>query len=197
MTGKVLKYKRKKAKRAMEYNEIKLRELILYIAIKSENDESFGAVKLNKLLFYADFFAFITYGKSITGAVYKKLEYGPVPKKLPLVRNKLESAHAAFERKIVLGTGVEQRRLLALRVPDLTHFEPQEIALVDQVLGWARDFSATQISALSHRLSCWQIPEIGEDIPYHSVCIPQEKIPLSPAELEHGKAIAKKLSAAI
>jgi len=45
----------------------RLRELILLIATRSEGDEPFGAVKLNKLLFYADFFAYVKFGESITG----------------------------------------------------------------------------------------------------------------------------------
>src|SRR6266487_3415423 len=45
----------------------KLRELILHICIRSEDDEAFGAVKLNKLLFFSDFHAFLRLGKPITG----------------------------------------------------------------------------------------------------------------------------------
>ncbi len=45
----------------------KLRELVLYIADKCEEDRTFGAVKLNKILFYADFISFAEYGEPITG----------------------------------------------------------------------------------------------------------------------------------
>ena len=36
-------------------NDEKLRELIVYISDRCETDETFGAVKLNKILFLADF----------------------------------------------------------------------------------------------------------------------------------------------
>jgi hypothetical protein len=36
----------------------KLRELILYVSTLSKDDDNFGATKLNKLLFYADFLAY-------------------------------------------------------------------------------------------------------------------------------------------
>jgi len=40
----------------------KLRELILYLADNSNGDESFGALNLNKHLFYADFYAYVYLG---------------------------------------------------------------------------------------------------------------------------------------
>ena len=36
-------------------------------------------VKLNKLLFYADFYHFKLYGSSISGTPYRAIQYGPVP----------------------------------------------------------------------------------------------------------------------
>ena len=60
-------------------NMEKLRELILYICRASESDEAFGKVKLNKLLFFSDFSAYVDLGQSITRQDYKKLKQGPVP----------------------------------------------------------------------------------------------------------------------
>ncbi len=47
---------------ATEYDERKLKEFILYVADRCEADPTFGAVKLNKILFYADFLAFASTG---------------------------------------------------------------------------------------------------------------------------------------
>ena len=58
----------------------KFREPLLYVAHKSERDPSFGATKLNKLLFIADFLSYAKAGKSITGQPYVKLKNGPAPK---------------------------------------------------------------------------------------------------------------------
>ncbi len=55
-----------------EPDDIKLRELVLYLATLSEGDATFGKVKLNKLLFYADFNAYLKFGKPITGHEYQK-----------------------------------------------------------------------------------------------------------------------------
>ena len=41
-----------------KFNEGKFRELILYVARRSEDDKYFGAVKLNKILYFSDFNAY-------------------------------------------------------------------------------------------------------------------------------------------
>ena len=57
----------------------RLRELMLFVAERCQYDPHFGVTKLNKILFYCDFFAFARFGKSITSMPYNKLSYGPVP----------------------------------------------------------------------------------------------------------------------
>ena len=61
-----------------------LRELILFIADRCEDEPTFGATKLNKILFYADFLSYALYGEPIAGVTYRKLERGPVPTILKL-----------------------------------------------------------------------------------------------------------------
>ena len=58
-----------------EYDERKLKELILYVADRCEADPTFGAIKLNKTLFYADFLAFASTGKPITGVETKRCNW--------------------------------------------------------------------------------------------------------------------------
>src|SRR5437870_5236932 len=72
----------------------KLRELIIYIADKCEYDQSFGSVKLNKILFFADFISFAKYGVPITGVQYKKYRHGPVPTILKRLRDEMEAGRA-------------------------------------------------------------------------------------------------------
>jgi hypothetical protein len=52
-------------------NDDKLKELVVYLSSLSEGDEYWGAVKLNKLLFYIDFVASRRFGKSVTGGCSK------------------------------------------------------------------------------------------------------------------------------
>src|SRR2546430_4752145 len=107
----------------------KLAELILYIATLSEGDPRFGAVKLNKLLFFADFQAYLRFGKPITGQEYQKLEFGPAPRRLPPVLEELKRAGDVAVR-VHDYYGHNQQRVFALREADLSLFTAAEVDLV-------------------------------------------------------------------
>lgn len=165
----------------------KFRELILFLAEASEGDDPFGAVKLNKLLFYVDFFAYITFGKAVTWHVYQKLENGPAPRALlPIQKKMLENGDIAFsERKYF---GLLQKRVMALREPNLEVFSGPEVQLMNQAVKEFWGKSATEMSRLSHEFLGWELAEIGEDIPYQvslvSMGDPGEKARQKGIELE-------------
>jgi hypothetical protein len=71
------------------YREDKLAELVLYIAKQTRGDQAAGATKLNKYLYFADFSAVRRLGRPITGADYQKLRFGPAPRRLTPVRERL------------------------------------------------------------------------------------------------------------
>ena len=76
---------------AMQLNRGKFKELVVYLCAAAEQagDEGFGMVKLNKLLYRADFEAYRLLGHSITGETYEKQEFGPVAQHLPIVLDEL------------------------------------------------------------------------------------------------------------
>src|SRR5260370_21134206 len=69
--------------------DIRLRELILYVASKCSSDPEFNATRLNKILFYSDFVSYARTGKPITGAAYQALPHGPAPKRLKPISHRL------------------------------------------------------------------------------------------------------------
>jgi len=143
----------------------RLRELILHVCRASEGDDRFGSVKLNKILFYSDFIAYLRFGESISGAEYFKLKNGPAPRiMLPLLKD-MESAKefALAERRYYNKT---QKRPIALREAELTHFTADQIATVDFIVREFRNTSAAEISELSHQFLGWQAASEGETIPY-------------------------------
>jgi hypothetical protein len=165
----------------------KFKELILYIAEACQDEPLFGAVKLNKVLFFSDFLAYGKLGKSITGARYQRLELGPAPRQLLPTQKALENEGAAvlFELKKYTQT---QKRLRPLRSADLALFSAQEIKLVDEVIEVLRHYTASEVSALSHLDKGWQIAEEGEDIPYEWVFLSTE--PPTPAEVARAQQLA-------
>jgi len=169
----------------------KLRELILYIAQKCQDHPRFGAVKLNKILFFADFIAYAKRGKSITGETYFKLPQGPAPKKLkPVVEQLTESGQAVEQLRRVLAWS--QRRLIPLREPNLSVFSGEEISLVDEVIEALKHKDAKEVSALSHTFAGWKLVPDNEDIPYETVFLRDPAdILVTEKQLQQAKAIAK------
>jgi hypothetical protein len=143
----------------------KLAELILYISKLSEDDPKFGATKLNKILFFADFSQFRKKRKSITDDTYQRLENGPAPKHLVPVRERLcKKNWLAIQNTVYHGK--KQKRLVALRDADLSLFKAEEIALVHSVIKALADKDGKAVSTLSHDFIGWRLAKNGEEIPY-------------------------------
>ena len=150
--------------------EGRLRDLVLYIARCSESDPHFGATKLHKILFYVDFMAYGMWGKSITGARYVHQTHGPIADKLGAVIEELVDEGAArieerdwFEYK--------QRRLIAVRDPDISQLNEQELALVDEAIERLRPLNARELSEWTHSLLPWLLTVKGEEIPLYTVYV--------------------------
>jgi hypothetical protein len=174
----------------VNYDDAKLRELILYVAARMGEDPSFGATKLNKVLFFADFFHYAEHGTPITGAEYQKLKYGPAPRQLLPVQHALIVEKAAALRHGRVGP-YRQKRLIPLREPDLSRFTGTEIALVDQIITALTEVSAVEVSEFSHRMVGWKIADEGATIPYDSVFLYDG--PLTDSDRQHAQAIAERL----
>ena len=171
-----------------EYDPEKFREAVLYIAKKCENDSRFGATKLNKILYYADFAAYRRLGAPITGAAYRKLDQGPAPRQLPRERRTMLDVDTIEIEERPYFHGV-QHRIVAKRPPNIERFSTDEIAILDEVIEGLWHLSATQVSDLSHREWGWQVAEPLEDIPYPAAWLSAES--LDEVDIHVGRAIAE------
>jgi hypothetical protein len=160
----------------------KLRELILYLSSKSEKDPRFSATKLNKLLFYCDFAAYRQLGSSITGHSYQKLNFGPAPKAMMPVLEKMKHAGDCIEVERD-HFGYRQKRVIALRPPDVSQLSSRELYLADQVVTDLWESSATQVSDLSQDFIGWKVAALGEVIPYETAFVGDPAMPLSEDEI--------------
>lgn len=155
----------KKVLPRIQPNEKKFRELVLLIARKSEGDPRFGSLKLNKLLFYSDFAAYLTLGHPISGQEYFALENGPAPRYMVRVREQmLRDGEIAMRKKETVSG--PQARTFALREPDLSQFTAQEVDLVDNVIRILAGQSGNDLSELTHRFPGWKLAAEKETIPY-------------------------------
>lgn len=171
-----------------EENVGRFKELILYISQKCASDPKFNTLKLNKLMFFSDFFAYGVYGKPITGFEYIKLERGPAPKRMPEIKNQMERDKVLAQQPLPFQVW---RRTVNLREPNLEVFSAEQISLVDTLIDAFKDADGDTISDLSHKMPCWTLPNLGDTIPYEMVFLSNEE-PTN-ADVERGRAVAAEL----
>ncbi|HEX4738128.1 MAG TPA: Panacea domain-containing protein [Allosphingosinicella sp.] len=163
----------------------RFRELIIYIAGECENDQFFGATKLNKILFNADFRAFERFGQPLTGMRYFKLPKGPAPRALVPVVGELVQ-EGALKPAPPQDEPFEQRRIVALRKPYLDHFTRDELDVVDEVIKELWNKSATAVSDESHGVA-WRARNMRDDIPYEAVFLAD--LPATPDDIVEAREL--------
>jgi hypothetical protein len=131
-----------------------------YVIARSQPDK-LGAIKLNKVLWYADLIAYRRTGKTITGSeTYIKRQFGPVPDGILATLRRLEG-----EQKILVRTSEtpigQRREFLWLKKPDVKAFSAGEIDVINEVMDWiCNGESAKSISEKTHD-ALWEETEIG------------------------------------
>ena len=154
--------------------EKRLVELMLHIADRCEEDATFGATKLSKILWWSDFLSYARHGAPITGVEYQRLTNGPAPKRLKPIRDQLVADREAVvrERKVFNRT---QKRLIPLRPVNYELFTAEQIALVDEMISDMWEETAQSVSRSSHG-KAWEIARDKQSIPYESVFLSDSPI---------------------
>jgi hypothetical protein len=167
--------------------EKRLQELILYVANRLQGDLAFGRVKLAKILYCADFTSYRLHHMPVTGSAYVRWEHGPVPQNFLDILDEMESA-----RHIVTKTEMyhnhQQKRVIALREPDLTLFSGRDIKLVDDIIEQLSDKNASELSHLSHGVA-WGLVGPSMKIPYEASLLSDEA--LTKAETDYALQLAR------
>ena len=156
----------------MNFDIDKLKRLTHYVCVKCGDPSRLGAVKLNKILWLSDVFAYMNLGDSITGERYVKRQFGPVPKHVLAALEQLEAEGTIAIRKEVFH-GFKKTEFQPFGETDISGFSAEQIALIDDIVEWVcSDHTARSISDLSHT-DVWEIAQIGEEIPHHSMFVCQ------------------------
>lgn len=171
--------------------ETKLKELTLHIAQRCATHQLFGKIKLNKILFFADVNAYLHRGRPITGVNYVKREFGPVPEHMSERIKELQDARDAALEERDMPDMTQQKRVVALRKPDLSMFTAEDISIVSEVIDWFRPVSANDVSEISHKSVGWDVARMGEIIPLATAIIPDVQRPLTPKEMQTGARLAQ------
>ncbi|MEA1987457.1 MAG: DUF4065 domain-containing protein [Candidatus Marinimicrobia bacterium] len=165
--------KKQKNKKAIRINVPqkkidKIKETLIYIFWQVGGRANIGETVLNKLLYFIDFDYYEKYEEQLLGATYVRNHYGPTPKELIKVIQKMEQDKeiTKIENKYFQ---YPQTKYLALRKPDLTKFKANEMALINDVLNKLGGMNASSISNYVHKDVPWLTTEMGQIIDYESV----------------------------
>ncbi len=147
----------------------KFKLVVHYIIANCGDPRKLGSIKLNKILWFADVFAYRFWEESITGSKYIRRQFGPVPKKILHVLKELEN-----EGKISIK---EQKAkydpviYIALEDPDISVLCGDQIGLLDSIINEiCNDFSANEISKVSHD-DVWKAAVNGQEIPLEATLV--------------------------
>ena len=163
---------------AIEFDQGKFDNLVLYIAHRCRNDERFGSVKLSKILYYCDFEGFKRNLRPITGATYLNKPKGPYPAELAETRRRLVANGEAFERSEQVINYRENRF-----VPTNDHvelddrFSAVERQKIDNVIDRMQNMNATELADYSHGEFGWKHTGPDAPIPYATALIARDDAP--------------------
>ena len=165
--------------------------LVHYVCELCPSDK-LGAIKLNKILWYADTFAYRLHGKTISGeTAYIKRQYGPVPKNILKALKHLQSTGAlVVEEKQSPSFGGPRREYRTLTGADISCFSAKERKIVQDVADIiCKEFTATSISDLSHDI-IWEAANLGDEIPINAV-LASEFDPVTNADIKWAKIVVR------
>jgi Protein of unknown function (DUF4065) len=148
----------------------RLREMILYVAQHCTDAERFGAIKLNKILWKADFDAFAARGIPITGREYRRLPLGPAPLEMPRIYNDMLRDGLIRVENIDFGVNeagehIVEHRTIALVQPNMSRFDDDDLRFVDTAIVYYWDMTGTETSDDSHG-AAWRTHNNGDPLPY-------------------------------
>ena len=143
----------------------KFKNVLLYILERCAGKPNVGETVLYKLLYFSDFNYYELYEEHLTGAVYRKLPYGPVPQKFDTIIGQMME-NGMIKRIKTEYYDKMQTRYIPLAKADLTELKASEKEVIDKVIEQLSDWSAAAISNYSHKDMPWIASKEGEEINY-------------------------------
>ena len=143
----------------------KFKNVLLYILEKCAGKPNVGETLLYKLLYFSDFNYYELYEEHLSGATYRKLPYGPVPKKIDsIIKSMIDEG--GLKRIKTEYHNYPQTRYMPLKKAALTELLASEKEVIDKVIDQFSDWSASAISDYSHMDIPWLASKDGKDINY-------------------------------
>lgn len=144
----------------------KFKQVLLYIINKCAWKPNVWKTVLNKLLYFCDFDYFEKFWESITGVDYIKKLRWPVPEVMDLVIDSMVKRQEIKEVEVPY-YNFKQIRLIPLISSDLSVFNAQELAQINEIIHKYSDKSADWLTNRSHWDMPWKAtPNLWDKISY-------------------------------
>jgi hypothetical protein len=165
--------------------------MILYITAASAQDPRFGIVKLQKLMYFADFTAYRELGRSISSVEYYHMPNGPMADGLKIALAELEDNESVVIQREIRPPARQPAEIVRpRREPRHELFSDQERQILDNVVKRHWSLSGAQISDLVHDEPGWRLTEHGETIPYETAWLIPTRA--TPEKLQYARELAAK-----
>jgi hypothetical protein len=139
--------------------------MILYVSERCATAKRFGKIKLNKIIWKADFEAYAARRVPVTGRAYQRLKFGPAPIEMaPLYGEMLQDGLITINR-IDLGEGYIEHRTIPEVNPELALFSADDLKYVENSIGYYWELTGEEASDDSHGVA-WQTRSDGDPMPY-------------------------------
>lgn len=133
-----------------EMNPDKLQCMVQLIVSKEK--KGVPKTKLNKEMYYADFYSYKKYGRSISGLAYRAIQYGPVPEHYETVYDHVQG----LTKKNIIAAGADfDYDLLFCDSPDTSALSKEDIDIINHVMSVLVDMKRADVVDLSHKESGW------------------------------------------
>lgn len=143
----------------------KLKEALHYVIARCDDPARLGAIRLNKIMWFADRYAYRVNGASITADAYVKRRLGPCPKNVVAAINELATEQKIAVREMPVPGGHVMRHFFGTKEAEVEALSEQDRKILDAFTGVICDnFSANEISDATHD-HVWEAADLGEEIP--------------------------------
>ncbi|MFU8786093.1 MAG: type II TA system antitoxin MqsA family protein [Candidatus Izemoplasmataceae bacterium] len=142
-----------------DFNRDKFDELVWYFSFLAENSsKTLHQTFLNKLMFFTDFISHFKFGHSVTGSLYLRLQFGPVPNKYDYKYNGNSSIEITEkEGALIISTDKQFKS---------RNLSTEELKVAKAIFDKYIDYSSKDISEISHTEDAWIHVENKDFIPF-------------------------------
>jgi uncharacterized phage-associated protein len=138
---------------------------IVYLASRPAEVPELDKYKLAKLLFLAEKYHLVRYGRPIFGAFYKALDYGPVPQQVldllhELIRARDREPRGSYAQRLAEALSVD-RRFEHARFSSRMEFDPDalsqsEVDALERVIRLHGQKTFSELMALTHSMVAYR-----------------------------------------